>query len=216
LSVFPRESVFIVSCDDEILNCSKSFGAKYIKTSAHHQSGTSRVQEALISESCDLALIVQADEPLLDPTLVKEFATNCISIDNFQFSNIVSPLTSFSDLSNPSIVKCVHTLHRLVYFFRLNPYTSDFSEVTAYTKKLNGIYCYNSNVLQASFSTHQSNFSLTESIEQLHLLEQNYNLSFFEAFVTYPDVNTPSDYEEVRRILATDLYQRSILRNILP
>ena len=62
-SVFPPDSIFIVTCDDEIISSSQSFGCNYIKTSPDHLSGTSRVYEAISSEGCDLALIVQADEP---------------------------------------------------------------------------------------------------------------------------------------------------------
>ena len=123
LSVFSSDSIFIVTCDDEIISLADSFGASYIKTSDTHLSGTSRVNEAISIQKCQFALIVQADEPLLDPYTVSNFATKCLSLSNFQFSNIVSPLTSRDDLTNLSIVKCVHTLNRLIYFFRNNPFT---------------------------------------------------------------------------------------------
>ena len=123
--VFSRDSIFIVTCDNEIVSFADSIGARSIITNSSHTSGTSRVNEALISEPCDLALIVQADDPLLEPSIVKDFAFKCLSLDNFQFSNIISPLSSKDDLLNASIVKCVHTLQHLIYFFRMNPFVSD-------------------------------------------------------------------------------------------
>lgn len=215
LSVFPRDSIFIVTCDDKIISLANSFGAFSIKTSSAHLSGTSRINEAISMQQCDLALIVQADEPLLDPSVVSEFANSCLNCSDFHFSNLVSPLSSCDDLINPSVVKCVHTCNRLIYFFRNNPFTSNFVDILPFTKKLNGIYCYSSDVLKTSFSSCQTSFSLTESIEQLHLLEQGFDLSFYQSSVTYPDVNTHSDYLEVSRLLSTDDYQRSILRRVL-
>ena len=150
-SVFPRDAIFITTCDDEIVSLAQSFGANCILTNNSHTSGTSRVNEALNFEPCDLALIVQADDPLLDPVVVRDFAAHCLLSDDFHFSNIISPLSSIDDLSNPSIVKCVHNLSRLIFFFRLNPFVTESPQLLSFTKKLNGIYCYRSEILRLLF-----------------------------------------------------------------
>ena len=210
ISAFSSSQVFIVTCDDEIVRVSHSFGAKTILTSNLHLSGTSRVREAISQQPCEFALIVQADEPLLSPSLLLDFASHCINASDFKFSNVITPLLAASDLDNLSIVKSVHNIQNLLFLFRNNPFSSNFNSLSSFVKKVCGVYCYSASLLDRIFLLPQSPFSLCESIEQLHLLEHSVPLNFFEVDYMYPDVNTYSDYQHVEHLLSTDSTQRTI------
>ena len=61
------EQVFIATNDNLIKDLVESFGGKVIVTKENHNTGTSRVCEAIKNINCSHVVLVQGDEPLLVP-----------------------------------------------------------------------------------------------------------------------------------------------------
>ena len=60
-----KESVFVATDDERILNSVKKFGGQSLMTSSEHKTGTDRIVEALSGRGCDWVLNIQGDEPLI-------------------------------------------------------------------------------------------------------------------------------------------------------
>ncbi len=57
------DEVVIATCDDEIAQAAAAFGARAVMTSAGHERATDRVAEVSASDTADIVVMVQGDEP---------------------------------------------------------------------------------------------------------------------------------------------------------
>ena len=73
------ESVVIATDDERIKAAATKFGAPVCMTSAHHNSGTERLAEAVTVlgyEEDEIVVNVQGDEPLIPPVVIHQVANN--------------------------------------------------------------------------------------------------------------------------------------------
>src|SRR5436853_7671901 len=63
-------SIIIATDDERVYKEAKKFAAPVRMTRADHVSGTDRVAEIAASESAELIVNVQGDEPLIDPAAI--------------------------------------------------------------------------------------------------------------------------------------------------
>ena len=65
------DEVYIATCDLEIKNKAEEFGAKVIMTDSSHEMCMDRVVEAASNIKSDIIIVIQGDEPLITPGLLK-------------------------------------------------------------------------------------------------------------------------------------------------
>ncbi len=214
--VVPKKDIYIVTCDKMISKAVSPYCENIIITSDIHSSGTSRVAEASKEVDCTHALILQADEPLVVPEVISSLKKFVYSNPDIKFINVVTLLSSDSQLTNPSYVKCAVEGGRVIFCFRQSPFVSSTSEVNKFTRILKGIYVYKKDVLISSSKSRRSLIEKTESIEQLRLLTSNIPINYLEVEYAYPEVNTHEDLEKVQLIIKSDTKQVYISKLIHP
>ena len=64
------DEIYITTDSVQIQEAASLFTEKIIMTSSKHKSGSDRVAEAAQKIECDYIINLQADEPLIDPTLL--------------------------------------------------------------------------------------------------------------------------------------------------
>ncbi len=64
--------VLVATCDDEIAQACKAFGAPYVMTSDKHERASDRIAEAAKSVKADIYVMVQGDEPMTVPAMIEE------------------------------------------------------------------------------------------------------------------------------------------------
>src|SRR5512137_2839396 len=72
-------AVYVATDDRRVFDAVHNFGGRAVMTSAHHQSGTDRIAEALAhieatdfrGQPVDMVVNVQGDEPLVRPEMVE-------------------------------------------------------------------------------------------------------------------------------------------------
>lgn len=64
--------VVVATCDREIADACRSFGAPSVMTSSSHERAADRVAEAARSLRADLYVMVQGDEPMTVPEMIEE------------------------------------------------------------------------------------------------------------------------------------------------
>jgi 3-deoxy-manno-octulosonate cytidylyltransferase (CMP-KDO synthetase) len=64
--------VLVATCDKEIADACKAFGAPYVMTSDKHERASDRIAEAAKSVKADIYVMVQGDEPMTVPAMVEE------------------------------------------------------------------------------------------------------------------------------------------------
>ncbi|MCR4337564.1 MAG: NTP transferase domain-containing protein, partial [Candidatus Omnitrophica bacterium] len=101
------DEIYIATCDEEIAQVARDFGAPVVMTANTHVRGTDRVAEAASKVEADIVINVQGDEPLVDPAsldggiqmLKKDPAIYCV--------NLISVIKDWNVFASPHVVKTV-------------------------------------------------------------------------------------------------------------
>ncbi len=205
----------LVATDDErICSVVRAAGGVAVLTAAHHASGTDRIAEAVRSESCDLIVNVQGDEPFVEAgpleALMAAFSTEVPP----QAATLATPIHDAADLFNPAVVKVLVGLDGYAVYFSRHPIpwregfrsmesgtltASVGSETFAsgYLRHI-GIYAYRPGFLQL-FTTLEPAFGeLSERLEQLRILEHGHRIRVVTTPWESLAVDTPGDLERAR------------------
>ena len=208
--------VHVVSGDDEVIDCVNSFRGKTIKSNALHINGTSRCAEAAASLNYDHIVIAQGDEILLLPRHLDSTIEKLIHEPNTDAINCVAPIKSIGELTDLSIVKClIGKENEIKMMFRNPPISNlDTSNIHVF-KKVLGLFSFSkANLLQIA-KLNPTPFENLESIEQMRMLENNFQMKAIELDRAFPSVNIETDIRLVEDFLSKDREQMQMLMSIL-
>jgi len=207
--------VVVATCDEEIAEVVRGNGGRVIMTSDSHLNGTTRIAEAVAHVECTHVLLLQGDEPLLLPRHVEALAQAVAAEPEVATWNLIGALDSLDELDRHSFVKCaIAAPHKILYCFRRSPNFSDFAAQKTFVRKMLGIIAYRKDFLQKLTSLPASPIEQAESIEQMRILENGFDLSYVEVAPALPSINEPGELQEVLDCLSADLEQQTLLKAI--
>jgi 3-deoxy-manno-octulosonate cytidylyltransferase (CMP-KDO synthetase) len=196
----PLLSDAIIATDsDEIMTVCRQHGWNARLTSSQHRSGTERVHEISNTESADVYINVQGDEPLVR---AEQIASLLQVMENpaVQVATLMTPAAN-EDIRNPNAVKVVTDLNgRALYFSRATiPFDRDNSN-PRYFNHL-GLYAYRKPALDKFVSLPESFLENSERLEQLRFLENGIPIYVGETPYDSVGVDTEEDLRRVIEIL---------------
>jgi len=212
-----QEKVEIIVATDslEIKKICETFGANVMLTSSKHQNGLSRTGEIAKILNWDFYIILQADEILIDPKNLELLIKTIKEKKSSPFYNLITNLKKTSELNDRNVVKClIRNDNSLINIFRLSGSIASEATQMAFTKKICGLFAISHKCLNEIIDLPAQIIETNESIEQMKLIELNYQVYGVEVKDNYPSVNTELEAKEVLEILSQDPYQRSILTQI--
>ncbi|GGC73639.1 3-deoxy-manno-octulosonate cytidylyltransferase [Marinobacter halophilus] len=214
-----RASRVVVATDDaRIHEACQSFGAEVVMTSAHHASGTDRLEEVARKLGLDpdhRVVNVQGDEPLIPPALINQVAENLDHYPEAAISTLCERLHDARQVFNPNVVKVVFDGRGMAHYFSRAPipWARDYWPANASVADVDlpdgigyfrhiGIYGYRASVL-GQFVTWAP--APTEQIEALEQLRALYNGACIHVDIAdrppAPGVDTEEDLARVRALL---------------
>ena len=208
--------VYVATCDKEISDVVQGFGGRVIMTSDKHINGTTRAAEAVENIDCTHIMLLQGDEPLLLPRHLDVLANEITIEPSVNAWNITGPIEHFEELDRNSFVKCaVSPSKNILYCFRRTPSHSDFDKQMTFVHKLLGILAYRQDFLLRLTALQPSLIEQTESIEQMRIIENGFNLRSVLVNPSLPSINEPYDLKVVLQHLEQDAEQMELLKRIL-
>jgi len=193
----PSLSQVIIATDDErIFNHVIDFGGKVIMTSNSHPSGTDRCNEVIqsLTEKYDIAINIQGDEPYINPEQIDQVA----SLFN---SEKVSIATLAKKIENESIITDINSPKAI---FDSNGIALNFcrkitnpTQEKAYFKHI-GIYGYLTETLAKICKLPPSENEITERLEQLRWLDNNYLIKVGVTTHESISVDAPEDIVKIK------------------
>lgn len=208
--------VFVATCDEEIADTVRSYGGRVIMTSADHINGTTRVAEAVADINCTHVMLLQGDEPLLLPRHLDVLAGAIKAAPDVPAWNVIGSIDAVEELDRASFVKCsVATSGNIIYCYRRSPCYSSFEAQQTFVKKLLGIMAYQKDFLLRLTKLPPSRIEKSESIEQLRILENGYELQSLLVSPSLPSINEPHELDAVLDCLRSDAEQCKLLEEIL-
>jgi len=210
------EDVYIATCDKKIEETIKGFGGKVIITSNEHKNGTTRVAEAIVDIDCSHVILLQGDEPLLLPRHIDKIVQEIKLEPNINAWNVTGPIEKMDELDRNSFVKClVSELGYILYCFRRSPCYSDFDQQQKFTRKILGIIAYKKEFLLHLTNLKESPIEQAEYIEQMRIIENNFELKSVEVNSSLPSVNEPHEADIVLDYIENSSEQKKILNIVL-
>lgn len=205
-----QASAVVVATDDErIRDVVEAFGGTALMTSERHPTGTDRLAEAvrfLPGDAADVIVNVQADEPLIEPSMIDEAARALTSEPGgpgAAIGTLRKAIDDEAELANPNVVKVVVDLSgRALYFSRSPlPYAREGRRLSPAWRHV-GIYAYRRDALLTLAGLPPTPLEQSESLEQLRALEHGFVIHTLETSYDTIGVDTAEDLERVRRRVA--------------
>jgi 3-deoxy-manno-octulosonate cytidylyltransferase (CMP-KDO synthetase) len=193
----------IIACDDErIMKEAKRFGAKAVFTSTGHASGTDRIAEAVNQVDTKIVINIQADEPLMHPSVINALAEIMLSNPELVMATAIRKIIDHQEIDSPHVVKVVIDKDGFALYFSRSviPFARDKAFEPIYYKHL-GIYAYTKDFLYVFKNLPASKLEQAEKLEQLRVLEAGFKIkTVLSAFDSW-GIDTQTDLEKVEKIL---------------
>ncbi|MFH0838998.1 MAG: 3-deoxy-manno-octulosonate cytidylyltransferase [Candidatus Omnitrophota bacterium] len=205
----------IIACDDErIFNVVKDFGAKVTLTAKEHSSGTDRLTEIVNPLDVRVIVNIQADEPLIQPSMIDEVASALLQDPKLSIATLRKRITQPEELTDPNVVKVVVDKNEFALYFSRSiiPYPKDyflkgqtvnkeFLKHNFYFKHI-GLYAYTKDFLFTFKNFPLSVLEKLEGLEQLRALENGYNIKVPETKYETIGIDTPEDLKKAEEFIA--------------
>ena len=205
--------VFVATCDSEIARVVTNFGGDVILTSDRHLNGTSRVAEATGELEASHIILLQGDEPLLLPQFIDQMVEAISNYPTGHAWNGTGPIEKKEDLDRHSFVKCATTTNdNILYCFRRSPSHAPLKQQQHFVRKILGIIAYRKEILESIVRLEPARIETIESIEQMRIIENGYNLTSVPLLESLPSVNEPEEADIVLRHIRQSAVQRELVR----
>ena len=206
----------IVAVDKEkVFKAVESFGGRAVYTSPEQPSGSDRLAEVANSLDADVIVNIQADEPLVHPSMIDDLAQVFEYEKDVQMATMVKRIHNKDEISDPNVVKVVLDRKGYALYFSRSPIpylrndgpAEREGQIAAddisgrYLKHI-GLYSYTKDFLFTYTNLPKSTLEKEEKLEQLRVLEHGYSIKTIETRYETIGVDAPEDIEKVKSLLA--------------
>jgi len=201
--------ILIATDDPRIESAAREFGAPVRMTRADHASGTDRIAEVASSETAEIVVNIQGDEPLIDPAAIDAAVLALCNDEEVPMATLKRRIENPAEIDNPNVVKVVTDLTgEAIYFSRLPiPYRREAASGAQQYFKHIGLYVYRRDFLLRYSDLPVGPLETAEKLEQLRALENGYRIRVAETEYDSLGVDTPDDLDR-----ASALFEATALR----
>lgn len=196
------DGVVVATDDERIVDEVKSFGGNVILTRKDHINGTSRIAEVCETYTdYDVIVNIQGDEPLIEPDMINSIIDSFIEDNTIPMSTLKYKLTDMAEIENLNAVKVVTDKNDFAIYFSRSviPYPRNLNMDNYY--KHVGIYGYKRDFVMEYAKMASTPLELSESLEQLRVLENGYKIKVLETPYKIIGVDTQEELERVREYI---------------
>ncbi len=207
--------IYVAGCDSLVqIECSK-IGARYISTDPSINRPGERVFEGLRSldlVSDDIVVVVQGDEPLLEPNLINVTVNLLLADPTLELVNVVSEITS-EDANDPNEIKVVfNSSFEPLYMSRSKIPSSNHSEIEVKYWKQICVFAFTwSSMTRFYASIDQGSLEMAESIELLRAIENSMHFRVVQSSAKMVSVDTLQDLQQAEVLMKSDPIARTYL-----
>ncbi|MDP2469295.1 MAG: 3-deoxy-manno-octulosonate cytidylyltransferase [Candidatus Palauibacterales bacterium] len=203
------DRAYVATDSDRVERACRAFTDHVWLSRASHPSGTDRIAEMALEIDAEIFVNVQTDEPMMDPGLV-DALVDLVDRERIDFATAVAPIHEVRDFLDPNVVKVVSDGEgNALYFSRAPipwPRGSSLEPGDAWPEAVRafkhiGIYAYRREALLELARAPRSPAEVTESLEQLRVLDQGWKMRVLEWDYHGIGVDTESDLDRLRTYL---------------
>jgi 3-deoxy-manno-octulosonate cytidylyltransferase (CMP-KDO synthetase) len=193
--------VIVATDSQEIADVITNIGGKVEMTDPHLPTGTERV--AAVAENhpdMDIVINLQGDEPFIQPIMLEQLVAPYFSGEKPKMTTLAYPLDE-NKHGEPGTVKVITDLNNDAIYFSRSPIPYYRTEQKAPVYNHMGLYAFERNFLMLYKTLSQTPLELTESLEQLRVMEHGYKIRVCLTDHHTLEINTPEEYELAQQFI---------------
>lgn len=195
---------YVATCDQEIYDYISSVGGKAIMTSDSHERCSDRTAEAMLKvESAtggkiDIVVMVQGDEPMVAPEMIKAAVNPMLGDPSIQVVNLMARIKTVEEFEDPNEVKVVVDLNDRALYFSREPIPSRRKGVKDVPMlKQVCIIPFQRDYLLKFNSLPETQLERIESVDMMRVIEHGERVHMVMTDVETLSVDTPEELEKV-------------------
>ena len=193
------DEIYIATDNDLIKEACEKFGMNCIMTSTEHETMSSRICEVSEKINADVYVVINGDEPLIEPQTILEVIPN--NLDEFYASNLVSPIIEPYEALDVTNIKVVFNENNEAIYMSRMPVPYPKSTITPKYFKHLGVIAYSKEALDFFKSSEKGIIEAVEDIDYLRFIENNKKFEIIQTNAETISVDTPKDLEKVREMI---------------
>ncbi len=211
---FNNNDLFIATCDQQIFDYSKSIGAQIIMTSKKHQRASDRVYEAMKkieknrNKKYDLIVLLQGDEPLINPKILKMAISPFKTDKTINVLNLMKEIKKQSEINDVNEVKVVIDKKNNALFFSRLPIPYNHSKKKMKYYKQVCVIPFRRDYLVKYSNLQQTKYEVIESIDMMRVIENEDKVKMVEIKDEVISVDTPKDLLKAEKLIKKDKYTK--------
>lgn len=199
-------ATYIATCDEEIRQIAKNFGAKVIMTADTHERASDRVAEAITHLDAELIVMVQGDEPMTHPDMIDSAVEPFNHDPELGCVNLVRRIENESDFRDTNTIKVVMNQKGDAIFMSRQPIPTlaktGFDQTAVYKQVC--IIPFRREALYNYTNLTPTPLEQLESIDMLRLIEHGYRVKMVPTDFNTQAVDTESDLIRVAQLMKND------------
>ena len=189
----------VATCDSEIADYIHSIGGEVAMTSDHHQRASDRCAEALEylekqdGIRYDIIVMVQGDEPMTHPDMVKEAVTPMLSDSDIRVVNLIAEIKTTEEFEDRNCIKVVCGLDGNAIYFSREPIPTRQNSNEVPMHKQVCIIPFTRDFLIEYTQLEPTPLEVAESVDMMRVLEHGYKVKMISTEFDTHAVDHPAD-----------------------
>ena len=207
--------IYVAGCDLPVeIECSR-LGADYISTDPTINRPGERIFEGFKSLNLyplDIVVVIQGDEPLLEPSLIKNVVNELVLDPSLELINVVGKI-GHEAANDPNEIKVVfNERYEPLYMSRSKIPSSDHSEVEVQYWKQICVFAFTWRSMTRFYQELElGTLEAAESIELIRAIENSMNFKVVESTARMISVDTPEDLINAEELMKEDSLSKKYL-----
>ncbi|OUN20038.1 3-deoxy-manno-octulosonate cytidylyltransferase [Flavonifractor sp. An82] len=194
--------VYIATDDDRIFQICKKYSMLCIMTRKDHSTSTERVYEVAQKIPADYFVVINGDEPLIDPKIIKAIIPTVKEKCDLYVGNLMTEIKSPVEAVDFTNIKVVTDFQSNALFMSRSPIPYPKSSIDYVYYKHVGVLIYDINALKFFANTPKGYNEKIEDINELRFIENGQKVRMIEVQANSLSVDTPKDLEHISRIIS--------------
>ena len=199
----------VATCDAEIYDYIRSIGGTAIMTSTSHTRASDRCAEALETLErthnvvYDIVVMVQGDEPMIQPEMIDEALQPLIVDPAVNVVNLLGQINSQEEFEDRNCIKVVCDLNSDALYFSREPIPTRHNSREIPIGKQVCVIPFRRNFLLEYTRMAPTPLEVAESIDMLRILEHGMRVKMVPTLHKTYSVDTPQDLRSLEEYLLT-------------
>lgn len=199
----------VATCDKVIFDYVVSIGGTAVMTGNHHVRASDRCAEALETLErknkmvYDIVVMVQGDEPLIDPEMIRESLQPLLDSPSVRVVNLLGKITSQKEFEDRNCIKVVCDLNSDALYFSREPIPTRHNSSEIPIGKQVCVIPFRRDFLLEYTRMAPTPLEIAESIDMLRILEHGMRVRMVPTQHKTYSVDTPEDLRSLEKYIKT-------------